>query len=166
MLNTGDAAGGLKIRKRSLLGRRSTELAVTPHLLILLSEGTSACKSHLRLKTCCCIGSQPTSTRAEYPELPGTKREIAGIRKSSKAARRLSQGRRRTPRSFLGAMPASYSMIHFAAHAEANLQSPLDSAVILSEDLSEDGKGFKLYAQGHRRICNSPPILVTPVGVP
>jgi CHAT domain-containing protein len=34
-------------------------------------------------------------------------------------------------------------MIHFAAHAEANLESPLDSAVILSED----SQGFKLYAK-------------------
>jgi CHAT domain-containing protein len=43
----------------------------------------------------------------------------------------------------MASMPASYSMIHFAAHAEANPQSPLDSAVILSDD----GQAFKLYAR-------------------
>ena len=48
-----------------------------------------------------------------------------------------------TPRGFMAAMPASYSMIHFATHAEANPQSPLDSAVILSDD----GQAFKLYAR-------------------
>ena len=33
--------------------------------------------------------------------------------------------------------------MHFTAHAEANTESPLDSAVILSQD----GSGYKLYAR-------------------
>jgi len=118
----------------------STELAVTPSL-ILLSEGPAAAKApatpNLML-----IGA-PTSTRAEYPELPGTKLEIDGIQKFFEGRNTIVEGAMATPRFFLDAMPASYSMIHFAAHAEANLQSPLDSAVILSEDR----QGFKLYTR-------------------
>jgi CHAT domain-containing protein len=40
-------------------------------------------------------------------------------------------------------------MIHFAAHAEANSQSPLESAIILSKngELSKNGGQFKLYAR-------------------
>jgi CHAT domain-containing protein len=85
----------------------------------------------------------PTSSRADYPELPGTKLEMAGIQKFFPGRDTIAEGAKATPRFFLDAIPSSYSMIHFAAHAEANLQSPLDSAVILSED----GQGFKLYAK-------------------
>jgi CHAT domain-containing protein len=118
----------------------STELAVTPSL-ILLSESSSAAKAPASPKLML-IGAA-TSSRAEYPELPGTKLEIAGIQKFFEGRDTLVQGAKATPRAFLDAMPADYSMIHFAAHAEANLQSPLDSAVILSED----SQGFKLYAK-------------------
>jgi CHAT domain-containing protein len=48
-----------------------------------------------------------------------------------------------TPRGFLDAMPSRFSMIHFAAHAETNPRSPLESAVILSRN----GDSYKLYAR-------------------
>jgi CHAT domain-containing protein/Tfp pilus assembly protein PilF len=118
----------------------STELAVTPSL-ILLAEGPLATKAPAT-PNLLLIGA-PTSSRADYPELPGTKLEMAGIQKFFPGRDTIAEGAKATPRFFLDAIPSSYSMIHFAAHAEANLQSPLDSAVILSED----GQGFKLYAK-------------------
>ena len=47
------------------------------------------------------------------------------------------------PASYRNAGPGGYSMIHFAAHAVANAESPLDSAVILSRF----GDDYKLYAR-------------------
>ena len=40
-------------------------------------------------------------------------------------------------------MPEQFGVVHFTAHAAANAESPLDSAVILSKDDS----GYKLYAR-------------------
>ena len=47
------------------------------------------------------------------------------------------------PSAFRDARPDRFAMIHFTAHATANLSSPLDSAVILSGSEQE----FKLYAR-------------------
>jgi CHAT domain-containing protein len=88
----------------------------------------------------------PTSSRAEYPVLPGAKSEIEGIGRlfgGMEKNKTLVEGAEATPSRFLNATPSRYSMIHFATHAEANTDSPLDSAIILSDD----GKGFKLYAR-------------------
>jgi CHAT domain-containing protein len=47
------------------------------------------------------------------------------------------------PEAYPAAQPGRFSMIHIAAHGEANRRSPLDSALILSPG----EKGFKLYAR-------------------
>lgn len=48
------------------------------------------------------------------------------------------------PSAYRQADPQRFAAIHFSAHAEANQQSPLDSAIILS--LTKEG-AFKLYAR-------------------
>ena len=48
-----------------------------------------------------------------------------------------------TPAAYRQANPQQFSVIHFSAHGEANAQSPLDSAIILSP---QDGV-YKLYAR-------------------
>jgi CHAT domain-containing protein len=53
---------------------------------------------------------------------------------------RLLTGTEATPESYAAANPSRYDVIHFAAHAEANARSPLDSAVILSAGRT----GFRL----------------------
>jgi CHAT domain-containing protein/Tfp pilus assembly protein PilF len=53
------------------------------------------------------------------------------------------EGSRATPAAYRTANPDAFSMIHFTAHAAANVESPLDSAVILAAD----GGGYKLYAR-------------------
>ena len=116
------------------------EFAVAPSLVVL----TKAAAAKPALKPAVLLFGAANSTRAEYPVLPGAKLEISGIQELLKGgAVTVRTGGDATPRGFMAAMPASYSMIHFAAHAEANTQSPLDSAVILSDD----GQGFKLYAR-------------------
>jgi CHAT domain-containing protein/tetratricopeptide (TPR) repeat protein len=48
-----------------------------------------------------------------------------------------------TPRAYLDSHPERFGVIHFTAHALANVDSPLDSAVVLSPSGSE----YKLYAR-------------------
>jgi CHAT domain-containing protein/Tfp pilus assembly protein PilF len=48
-----------------------------------------------------------------------------------------------TPKAYLDNRPERFSVIHFTAHALANVESPLDSAVVLSPS----GAEYKLYAR-------------------
>jgi CHAT domain-containing protein/tetratricopeptide (TPR) repeat protein len=59
-------------------------------------------------------------------------------------------GGQATPEAYLESRPERFSVIHFTAHAVANVESPLDSAVVLSPSGSE----YKLYARDilHRPI--------------
>jgi CHAT domain-containing protein len=81
------------------------------------------------------------------PEFPSLK--FAGV-EMKKVADHFDAGRvttigeeRATPSAYRGAEPHRFSYVHFAAHATANRDSPLDSAVILSG--SDDS--YKLYAR-------------------
>jgi CHAT domain-containing protein len=53
------------------------------------------------------------------------------------------------PGVYQTAGPGQFSLVHFSAHALANKDSPLDSAIILSRD----GENFKLYA---RNVIETP----------
>lgn len=78
--------------------------------------------------------------REGYPKLPSARREIQGINARFEARRpRTLVGPKATVEGYKGSSPEQYGLIHFAAHAEPNMDSPQDSAVILS-----DGK---LYAR-------------------
>jgi CHAT domain-containing protein len=48
-----------------------------------------------------------------------------------------------TPARYLESQPERFDIVHFTAHADASVLSPLDSAVILSKGTS----GYKLYAR-------------------
>ena len=48
-----------------------------------------------------------------------------------------------SPRAYLSSTPAQFSFVHFAAHAEANAEAPLESADILSGAADKP----KLYAR-------------------
>jgi len=52
-------------------------------------------------------------------------------------------GARATPAAYRDAHPDRFALVHFTAHAETNVDSPLDSAVILA---THDGT-YKLYAR-------------------
>jgi len=119
------------------------EVAIAPSLALLSDPSTSAAPP---VHSSALLFGAPTSTRVEYPVLPGAKSEIDGISRilgGTDQTKTLVEGAEATPSRFLTSMPSRYSMIHFATHAEANTDSPLDSAIILSDD----GHGFKLYAR-------------------
>ena len=52
-------------------------------------------------------------------------------------------GAEATPAAYFKTRPESYAFIHFVAHGTASRASPLDSAVVLSED----GSSHNLYAR-------------------
>ena len=53
-----------------------------------------------------------------------------------------------TVSSYVAASPGTRTHIHFTAHAQANRESPLDSAVILTpEELTNGGKRYRLLAR-------------------
>lgn len=79
---------------------------------------------------------------ADFPKLTFAASELTGIASKLKRAT-VREGAAATPRAFLDAPIGGYSMIHFAAHAIANRESPLDSAIILSPAAS----GYKLYSR-------------------
>ncbi len=53
------------------------------------------------------------------------------------------EGEQASPNRYEDAHPDRFTFVHFAAHATANVESPLDSAIILSGG----GSGYKLYAR-------------------
>jgi CHAT domain-containing protein len=113
------------------------EISITPSLSVLARTVPHRIGSSLLL-----VGA-PVAVSPEFPALPGAAAEIEAIRtrfvKNNTVVR---TGESATPASFFSAMPGNFSMIHFAAHAEANPKNPLESAVILSRD----GDRYKLYA--------------------
>jgi CHAT domain-containing protein len=78
-----------------------------------------------------------------YEPLRYSSAEIEKIRQHFVLAEKKALiGAAANPGAYREAGPERFSMIHFSAHAEANRQSPLDSAIVLS---AKDGR-FKLYA--------------------
>lgn len=81
---------------------------------------------------------------SDYPRLPHAETEIANVRhRFPGPSTTVVSGGKADPAAYFAVHPERYSMIHVAAHGEANRRSPLDSALILSPG----DKGFKLYAR-------------------
>lgn len=100
--------------------------------------GASASASSLLL-----VGN-PTPRAPEFPALGYAPAEMEAIRRHFASATLTTlDGERASPAGFKGAGPERFSIIHFTSHAVANIENPLDSAVILSGT----GQDFKLYAR-------------------
>jgi CHAT domain-containing protein len=86
----------------------------------------------------------PVQADPEFRPLPHLKQEAEIVERSfpPKALTMIS-GERANPPAYAASKPRDYSMIHFAAHAIANPESPLNSAIILSKINGE----YKLYAE-------------------
>lgn len=84
----------------------------------------------------------PDFATAEYPRLPHVKSEI-GIVSGQFADRDVYTGPDATPDAYRRAEPERYAIIHFAAHSVANIEAPLDSAVMLAGPADN----HKLYAR-------------------
>ena len=112
------------------------EMAVAPSIEILASAQQAGREKTASLLL---IGA-PDYAGTRYRPLANAEREIHGIQASF--AGRVQQtylGAQASPAVYGQAGPQRFSLIHFAAHAEANAQRPLESAVILSHG--------KLYAR-------------------
>ncbi len=115
------------------------EVQVAPSLAML----TVAPRSAPRDQALLLIGN-PTPRAPEFPALSYAPMEMTSI------VRHFPQDRvtaydsgRATPAVYRDAPLDRFSMIHFTAHATANVESPLDSAVVLSGP----DTGYKLYAR-------------------
>jgi CHAT domain-containing protein len=80
----------------------------------------------------------------DFPRLQYAAAEIDGVAGAFPDARKaILRGKEASPQAFAEARPQEFSLIHFTAHASANAESPLDSAVILSPAAGD----YKLYAR-------------------
>ncbi len=88
----------------------------------------------------------------KYPELPGAATQAAAVARHFPVAKqRIFTREQATPNAYLNASPENYSHIHFVAHGTASRLSPLDSAIVLSNQSASgggaNGDSFKLYAR-------------------
>jgi len=90
------------------------------------------------------IIGDPISPGREFPALDYAAKEIETIEASFPGVEKKKfTGDSARPGVYRTAAPGRFSLLHFSAHAVANKESPLDSAIILSPG----GEGFKLYAR-------------------
>jgi tetratricopeptide (TPR) repeat protein len=115
------------------------EIAVAPSLAMLNTHAPAVAPARSLLL----IGNA-TARAPEYPGLKFAGAEMASVARHFPAGHVTSfDGARAVPAAYREAMPDRFSHVHFTAHATANLDSPLDSAVILSGP----DAAFKLYAR-------------------
>ncbi len=105
-------------------------LAIAPSLDYLIG----AAREHpVRPGTGLLVIGDPAPALSEYPKLEYAAREIESITSAMQGSQeKILRGADARPASYSEAQPGRYGLIHFSAHATANPQSPLDSAVILS----------------------------------
>ena len=114
-------------------------ISIAPSLGILRA-GKSSSFVHRSLLL---IGD-PVTEGTGYPQLPQAALEIAKIRGHFSAAdSTVLTGPQAVVDSYAASQPQKFSTIHFATHVDANAQSPLDSAIILSPQSNR----FSLYAR-------------------
>ena len=114
------------------------EIQTTPALSMLTAASSPKRASSLLL-----LGD-PAPRAPEFPALKYAAAEIANVSKHFAAdAVTAYQGDRASPAAYKTAAPDRFTFVHFTAHAAANLESPLDSAVILTGP----DAAYKLYAR-------------------
>jgi len=116
------------------------EIEVAPSLANLTAvpaRDTAAAVSTL-------IIGNPTPRPPEFPALKFARAEMTAVADRFAADRVVAyEADRATPAAYRESRPERFSYVHFAAHATANRDSPLDSAVILAGSDS----AYKLYAR-------------------
>jgi CHAT domain-containing protein/Tfp pilus assembly protein PilF len=114
-------------------------IATAPSLRVLQGDGRQPARTPKLL-----LMGDPVLTGQEFAPLPNVKKEIAAVEEQFPAANRMVfTGAGAVPAEYAKASPANFTDIHFATHATANRESPLNSAIILSHQ----GENFKLYAR-------------------
>jgi CHAT domain-containing protein/Tfp pilus assembly protein PilF len=115
-------------------------IAIAPSLAVLAPRAGPSAPAR---KSLLLIGnSRPPGS--DYPPLPAVEKELASIQaRLSGWEQKVFTGPAAQPSVYGEAAPSRFSIIHFSAHAAANRQNPLESAVILSPK----GESYKLYAR-------------------
>lgn len=114
------------------------QVQVAPSLAMLTAEPSQKGDGRLLL-----IGN-PTPRAPDFPALSYARDEMIGIVRHFPQERVTSKdGGNATPTVYREAPLDRFSMIHFTAHAVANVESPLDSAIVLSGP----DTAYKLYAR-------------------
>ena len=83
------------------------------------------------------------SADAKYPALRYAGAEMKAIASAFSDRASVYRADQATPARYLESQPGRFDIVHFTAHADANIESPLDSSVILSRGTT----GYKLYAR-------------------
>jgi len=114
-------------------------IAGAPSLRVLAGNGHKAFRTPKML-----LLGDPVITGQEFPPLPHVADEIAAVAAGFPQPNRVVlTGAAAVPEQYAKSSPASFTNIHFATHATANRESPLNSAIILSHQ----GENYKLYAR-------------------
>jgi CHAT domain-containing protein len=114
-------------------------LSVAPSLRALTGEF----HQHVRTPKLLLIGN-PLPASPEFPPLPNAGKEVQAVAEHfPRAGQTVLTGAAAVPACYAKSAPASFSTIHFTAHATANRESPLNSAIILSRQ----GEQYMLYAR-------------------
>lgn len=113
-------------------------LATAPSLGLLSARAERAPGSRSLL-----VIGDPISPDDEFPPLAHAGREVARIAELFPGHTTVRTRADARPDAYSKGEPGRFTFIHFAAHATANRESPLDSAIVLSG--REDG--YKLYAR-------------------
>ena len=123
---------------------QDVNITVAPSLRILLARS----KPKVTLQRALAIGDS-IYTDPAYPPLHESKKEIDSVcARFPIGHAALTQGQA-VPEAYRNAKPELFSLIHFSAHVDADSQSPLDSAIILSN--GKDGNN-RLYARDVMKI--------------
>ncbi len=115
------------------------EIAVAPSLGSLSVKPSLASSTE---RSMLLIGD-PVPTDPKFPSLKYAAAEMKAVSGAFATRAAVYSAEKATPAQYLASQPAKFGIVHFTAHAEANAESPLDSAVILSRDAG----GYKLYAR-------------------
>lgn len=87
----------------------------------------------------------PAPADAAYPRLPQARAEMQNVERHFPPARRkVLTGAAATPTAYRNASPQSFDYVHFVAHGVATRRRPLESAVILSADSTNN---YRLLAR-------------------
>ncbi len=99
-------------------------VSIAPSLTLLRESAKVSSRSLL-------LFGDPLSTGNNLPQLPNLEAEIAAVSKHYSDKRVFTRAEA-TPAAYWNAQPGKFSTMHFASHAIANRDSPLDSAIILA----------------------------------
>ena len=120
-------------------------IATAPSLRVLTGDMQNSPRAPKLL-----LMGNPVLVGNEFQPLPNVKNEITAVEQQfPPQSHTVLTGIDAVPERYTKAELSSYTTIHFATHATANQESPLNSAIILSHQ----GQSFKLYA---RDVANVP----------